>query len=62
MSWNQNPRRAAGIAPFQPDPTVEAAQRDFNDAGTSADTWALKPTESVCKSCWLVQPCDCGSY
>ena len=21
--------------------------------------WELKPTEKVCKVCWLVQPCDC---
>jgi len=30
--------------------------RDFHEAEPA---WALKPTEKVCGSCWLVHPCDC---
>lgn len=51
--------RDATPAPYTPDHTVNAAQRDFlQDADP---VWELKPREHVCGSCWLVQPCDCDA-
>lgn len=44
---------------FVPDPTVEAAHREFDRGDNEEPAWALKPHETVCRDCWIVQPCDC---
>lgn len=54
----RSPRRAAGVAPFKSDPTIEDAQRDFMEADAEP-AWALKPTETVCTDCHLVHKGEC---
>jgi len=48
-----------GMGTKPKDAALEAAQREFTAADSSADAWALKPNETVCTCCYLVKPCEC---